>query len=95
LAVVVVIGFDDDLHSEPHATRFLATCASSRVGGASVEAIDLQPAQQVREFFIVIMNGIVVVVVVVVLIAVVITAAIIGDGERLQQLRQPLGDTEG
>jgi len=59
------------------------------VGGASVEAIDLQPAQQVHELFIVIVNSVVVMV-----IANVVFLASAGcDG--LEQLQQPLGDAKG
>ncbi len=73
-------------------------CCDTRqltVGGASVEAIDLQPAQQVRQFFTVIVHGVVITIVfIAIAIVTVFTAAIVGDGEGLEQFQQAVGDTE-
>jgi hypothetical protein len=73
LVVIVVVRFDDHLHSDLHATPALAT-RQLAIGCSSVEAIDLQPAEQLYEFLVVIVNS--VVIVMFIAIVIVFTAAI-------------------
>jgi hypothetical protein len=51
LVVIVVIGFDDHLHSELSCDAVHDDQGQLTIDSASVEVIDLQPALQVREPF--------------------------------------------